>query len=140
MQIKKWQIVSSLVIFLLAVSGFSWWRIYLYPKQTLFQAGKIAENFRSMEKIFPSRAITKSTNPYKLQENFRELNVSYKFGGKNYAMPDLLDRTSTTGILVVKNDVIVYERYFRGNSAIARNTSWSMAKSFISYIPLVMEG
>jgi CubicO group peptidase (beta-lactamase class C family) len=47
-------------------------------------------------------------------------------------MPDLLDRTFTTGILVVKNDAIVYEQYFLGNSASARNTSWSIAKSFIS--------
>ena len=132
MFIKKWQLVSSLVVLLLAASGFCWWKLYLYPKQTLFQTGKIAENFRSMENIFPSRPIAKSTNPYKLQENIRELNVSYKFGGKNYAMPDLLDRTFTTGILVVKNDAIVYEQYFRGNSASARNTSWSIAKSFIS--------
>ncbi|WP_425215771.1 serine hydrolase domain-containing protein [Tumidithrix helvetica] len=47
-------------------------------------------------------------------------------------MAEILDRTSTTGILVLKNDVIVYEKYFRGNSANARNTSWSMAKSFMS--------
>jgi CubicO group peptidase (beta-lactamase class C family) len=47
-------------------------------------------------------------------------------------MPDLLDRTFTTGILVVKNDAIVYEQYFQGNLASARNTSWSIAKSFIS--------
>ena len=90
-----------------------------------------------MESIFPSKTIAKSTNPYKPQENIRELNVSYKFGGKNYAMSDLLDRTFTTGILVVKNDAIVYEQYFRGNSAIARNTSWSIAKSFISALRIL---
>jgi Ni,Fe-hydrogenase I cytochrome b subunit len=48
MFIKKWQLVSSLVILLLAASGFCWWKLYLYPKQTLFQTGKIAENFRSI--------------------------------------------------------------------------------------------
>ena len=47
-------------------------------------------------------------------------------------MSELLDRTSITGFLVVKNDVIVYEYYIPGNTADARNTSWSMAKSFIS--------
>ncbi|MBD2179316.1 hypothetical protein H6F42_20540 [Pseudanabaena sp. FACHB-1998] len=98
MLIKKWQLISSFVVLLLAASGFCWWKFYLYPKQTLFQPRKIAENFRSMETIFPSRPIAKSTQPYKLQENISELNISYKFNGKNYAMPDLLDRTFTTGI------------------------------------------
>jgi len=113
MFIKKWQLVSSLVVLLLTASGFCWWKFYLHPKQTLFQSGKIAENFSSMESIFPSKTIAKSTNPFKLQEKIRELNVSYKFGGKTYTMPDLLDRTFTTGILVVKNDAIVYEQIFK---------------------------
>ena len=132
MKIKKWHIFSGLVVFLMAASGLGLWRVYLYPKQHLFEKEKIAENFRSMESIFPSKPIAKSSIPYKLRENMRELNVSYKFGGKSHQMSEMLDRTSTTGILVVKNDVIVYENYFRGNSANARNTSWSMAKSFIS--------
>ncbi|MFZ4555950.1 MAG: serine hydrolase domain-containing protein [Pseudanabaena sp.] len=132
MKIKKWHIFSGLVVFLMAASGLGLWRVYLYPKQNLFAPSKIAENFRSMESIFPSKPIAKSSTPYKLRENIRELNVSYKFGGKSHQMSEMLDRTSTTGILVVKNDVIVYEHYFRGNTANARNTSWSMAKSFIS--------
>jgi CubicO group peptidase (beta-lactamase class C family) len=131
-KIKKWHIFSGLVVFLMAASGLGLWRFYLYPKQNLFAPSKIAENFRSMESIFPSKPIAKSSTPYKLRENIRELNVSYKFGGKSHQMSEMLDRTSTTGILVVKNDVIVYEHYFRGNTANARNTSWSMAKSFIS--------
>ena len=132
MKIKKWHIFSGLVVFLMAASGLGLWRVYLYPKQNLFAKEKISKNFRSMESIFPSKPIAKSSIPYKLRENMRELNVSYKFGGKSHQMSEMLDRTSTTGILVVKNDVIVYENYFRGNSANARNTSWSMAKSFIS--------
>ena len=132
MKIKKWHIFSSLIVLLIASSGLGLWRFYLYPKQNLFDPTKIAENFRSMESIFPSKPISKSSNPYKLKENIRELNVSYKFGSKNHQMDEMLDRTFTTGLLVLKNDTIVYEQYFRGNSATARNTSWSMAKSFIS--------
>ena len=132
MKVKKWHIFSGLVVFLMAASGLGLWRVYLYPKQNLFAKEKISKNFRSMESIFPSKPIAKSSTPYKLRKNIRELNVSYKFGDKNHQMSEMLDRTSTTGILVVKNDVIVYEHYFRGNTADARNTSWSMAKSFIS--------
>lgn len=132
MKIKKRYIISGFVIFAIAASGISFWTFYFEPKLTMFRADKIAKNFRSMESIFPSRLIARSSTPLKLKENIRELNITYKFKGKQYQMPELLERTATTGILVIKNDAIAYEKYFKGNSVNARNTSWSMAKSFIS--------
>jgi len=43
-----------------------------------------------------------------------------------------LDETITTNFLVVKEDTIVYERYFRGNTKDSKATSMSVAKSFTS--------
>jgi CubicO group peptidase (beta-lactamase class C family) len=130
---KHWQYkLAAFVLLLFSISGLSLWWFYLYPKQNLFQKGKIAENFRSMERIFPSKAIAKSITPYAIPEKLQELNIRYSFQGKDYVMAELLEQTATTGFLVIKDDAIVYEKYFQGNSASARNTSWSMAKSFTS--------
>lgn len=131
MELWKFKLFVFTLLFL-PISGFSLWWFYLYPKQNLFQKEKIAENFRSMEHIFPSKAIAKSTTPHPIPEKLQEFNVRFDFQGKEYVMSELLEQTATTGFLVIKNDVIVYEKYFQENSTSDKNTSWSVAKSFTS--------
>jgi CubicO group peptidase (beta-lactamase class C family) len=60
------------------------------------------------------------------------LNDTYLFKGETKSVEKFLDETVTTGFLVVKNDSIVSERYFRGDSESSLNTSMSVAKSFVS--------
>jgi CubicO group peptidase (beta-lactamase class C family) len=117
---------------LIGIVSFAIWQIYLYPKLSLFDSDKRAKNFRNMQRIFPNKVIRASVKPYILNKNIRDLNISYKFKGQNYKMEELLRKTETTGIIVVKNDLVIYEKYFQGNSALDKNTSWSMAKSFTS--------
>jgi Beta-lactamase len=129
--------ISSVCAFL-----FSTWQIYLYPKLSLFNFEKRAKKFRNMQSIFPSKQIKSSVKPYFLKENIRTLNISYEFQGRSYVMEELLRKTETTGILVIKNNSIVFEKYFQGNSTSDKNTSWSMAKSFTSALIgiAIMEG
>ena len=47
-------------------------------------------------------------------------------------MVALLDDTWTTGLVVLKEGVIVCEEYFRGNDEASQVISWSVAKSFVS--------
>ena len=122
-------LVSASIV---CASLLSAWQLYLEPKLSLFDPNKRAENFHHMGKIFPNKRIRSSATPYSLKENLRSLDIFYEFKGQYYAMRKLLKKTDTTGILVLKNDTIVYEKYFQGNSALDKNTSWSLAKSFIS--------
>lgn len=108
------------------------WRFYLEPKLTMFDEERRVENFRNMKKLFPSKPILASPQPYHFPENLRPVNVSYSFLGETREMPELLERIATTGLLIIKNDVIVFEKYFLGNSKTSKSTSWSVAKAFIS--------
>jgi CubicO group peptidase (beta-lactamase class C family) len=122
----------SISLGLIAIVSFTIWQIYFYPKLSLFDLDKRAKNFRNMQSIFPSKVISSSGKPYILRKNIRNIDISYKFKDRIYKMEEFLKKTETTGIIVVKNDSVVYEKYFQGNSALDKNTSWSMAKSFTS--------
>jgi CubicO group peptidase (beta-lactamase class C family) len=76
--------------------------------------------------------IKSSDIPYHFKEEVRDLDVFYKFNKKHNKMSELLERTETNGIIVVKDNKIIYEKYFQGNTHLDKNTSWSLAKSFTS--------
>ncbi len=108
------------------------WKFYFEPKFTLFDDNKRVINFRNMNQVFPSKIIHCSQKSYQFKENFLDLNISYDFQGETRKMSDFLQRLKTTGFLLVKNDVIVYEKYFKGYTNTNKITSWSVAKAFIS--------
>jgi CubicO group peptidase (beta-lactamase class C family) len=132
---KDYKKISRSIIALISAMGaclLSTWQFYLYPKVSLFDPDKRSKNFRNMENIFPSKLIKSSDIPYHLTKEVRDLDVFYKFNNKHYKMSELLERTETNGIIVVKDNKIVYEKYFQGNTHLDKNTSWSLAKSFTS--------
>jgi len=121
-------LISTSILLLLIC----FWYFYLFPKNELFNPKKIVNNFRNMQRIFPVNHITRSPQPYQLPEKLIDLKITYKFNGETQEMSEFLQRSGTTGILVIKNDIIVYEKYFQGNSSTDLVTSWSIAKSIIS--------
>ncbi|NES75483.1 MULTISPECIES: serine hydrolase [Okeania] len=127
-------IINFILIFIVPLIATSLiiWRFYLEPKITMFDDDKRVNNFRNMDRVFPSKIIYRSTQPYNFQENLYNLNTSYQFQGETRTMKDFLQRTGNTGFLIVKNDVIVYEKYSQGYTKNDKKTSWSVAKSFIS--------
>ncbi len=122
------------LIFILPLFGIGLiiWHYYLEPKLTMFDEERRVENFRNMKKLFPSKPILASSQPYHFQENLIPLNVSYSFLGENRQMWKFLERIATTGLLIIKDDVIVCEKYFLGNTKSTKSTSWSVAKAFTS--------
>jgi CubicO group peptidase (beta-lactamase class C family) len=48
------------------------------------------------------------------------------------SLENYLDASGTTAFLVIRNDKVLYERYFNGYNEHSLNTSFSMAKSFAS--------
>jgi CubicO group peptidase (beta-lactamase class C family) len=123
----------ALIFFLpLLAIGLVIWHYYLEPKLTMFDEDRRVENFRNMQKLFPNKPILASSQPYQFKENLMPVNVSYSFLGEVRQMWKFLERISTTGLLVIKDDVIVCEKYFLGNTKTSKSTSWSVAKSFTS--------
>lgn len=99
---------------------------------TLIDESKRIENFRHIDRIYPVEVIEKAEKPFKFQKDPTDLDISFTFRGQSQTLSDFLDKTITTNFLVVKDDAIVYERYFRGNDANSLATSMSVAKSFTS--------
>ena len=103
------------------------WQIH-----TFFDEDKRIERFRHLERIMPVRHIRRSGPTYDFERDMRELNTAYDYNGENRSVAEFLDHTVTTGLLVVKDDRIVAERYFHGNTEDSLNTSMSVVKSFVS--------
>jgi hypothetical protein len=55
-----------IVLLLIIIIGISIYWSYIAPKLGLFEDGRRAKNFRSMQKIFPAKVIHRSDNPYTL--------------------------------------------------------------------------
>ncbi|WP_462251691.1 serine hydrolase domain-containing protein [Ekhidna sp.] len=105
----------------------------LYHVLTLFDEDKIAENFRSMDKHFPMKRMNPSFNPFYYGiGNQIELPETFTYQSKEFSTDSFLIGSKTTGLLILKNDEIVYEKYFLGNTPSTKNISWSMAKSFVA--------
>jgi CubicO group peptidase (beta-lactamase class C family) len=102
-------------------------------RRAMLAPGKRALAFRSMDTVFPYHVISRGSGPvFKLPRAERALDVTYVWQGKRHKLADLLKRTDTQGILVIKDGKIVYERYFGGANDTSKFTSWSVAKSFTS--------
>ncbi|PUA36221.1 hypothetical protein C8Z91_27675 [Paenibacillus elgii] len=101
---------------------------------TLFDRKKIVQNFRSMDKVFPSRTIQHDKqNVFRFKKDLHKLpNFTYTYNGESRQFKDLLARTVTTGLLIIEDDKILVENYYLGNTQKSLNTSWSISKSFTS--------
>jgi CubicO group peptidase (beta-lactamase class C family) len=91
--------------------------------------------FKNIEKLMPARKINKSSNPYPLGEKLQDLSdITYELEGKTYRMADYMERFNTVGLLVLKNEKIVFEQYRNGNDQESRWISFSVTKSVSSML------
>jgi len=94
----------------------------------------------TMYKYYPSRTLYKSTNPFKIPNISKNLIIpqkaSFNYNGKNISFQKYLKNTETVAFLLIKNDTILFEKYFssEGKSYDTNSifTSFSVAKSFVS--------
>lgn len=90
------------------------------------------EAYRTMDQVFPSREIPASHSPVDLPRNLQPLKIQYTYNGKVRTLDDYARDYDITGLMVVKDGEVVFEQYWRGETAEDRHTSWSVAKSFIA--------
>lgn len=88
-------------------------------------------------KIFPSRPLHKSSAPFHFIEAVQDENAEKRITIENYAhekmdMKTFLEKSPTVAFLVIRNDSLLYERYFRDYEAGSPVASFSMAKSYVS--------
>lgn len=89
--------------------------------------------FRNMDAIFPIKVVERADKPFHFKEAPQDLNgVEYEWQGSKSTVEAFLEKTITTAFVVVKDDAIVFEKYYLGNTHASNATSMSVAKSFIS--------
>lgn len=93
----------------------------------------IEDTFINMDAYFDKTDVASSPNPfsYPKKENVA-LPESFEAKGQEFITMDYLDSSYTQGFLVIQDDTIVYENYWRGMDEQTRHISWSMAKSVVS--------
>ena len=118
--------------------GYAGWKAVGPPasvayRQPIFEPEHMAQGFRTMSELFPSRTISRGERVSMLEESPRDFSsLSFRAGGKDYRFADLLEPNKTQGLLILHRGRIAYEAYFGDAHAGSRFTSWSVAKSFNS--------
>lgn len=123
--------IAALAVLILA--AFLWLRQSPYwAGITLFSESQRVENFRAMDRVFPARPVPRGEDTWAFDRAPAALPETYTFGGESRDLAAFLDRTETTGLLVVHRGAITHEDYRQDADETSPFTSWSMAKSVLS--------
>jgi len=91
------------------------------------------QTFRNIDRLFPTRTVKHGTYVYPLPKSSASLEgVEFSSGGKKYDLFDYVSLNRVSGLLVLKNKKIAFERYELGNTETTRWMSMSMVKSMSS--------
>jgi CubicO group peptidase (beta-lactamase class C family) len=87
---------------------------------------------RSFDEIFPHRVIHAPEAPQALERAEAPIDALYDWNGKRKLVETFIEQASVTGLLVMKNGVIVHERYRLGAAADSRFTTFSLAGGVVA--------
>jgi CubicO group peptidase (beta-lactamase class C family) len=98
------------------------------------------EIFHNLDTVYsyrywPERKLTASPNPFSFAVDTSQeplVQEAFQSGPKISDLDAFLDKTDTQAFLVIQDDNLIYERYFKGQQRDSIVTSFSVAKSFMS--------
>jgi CubicO group peptidase (beta-lactamase class C family) len=127
------------------LTGFAWLVLLLasgglraddYPvgtRSSMWGDPYMIGSYRHWDEIYPVRVVPRAGPVSELPRAAEPVRIeSFESDGKTIALEDYLARARTTGLLVLKDGEIVYERYLLGADERSRFTSMSVAKSIVS--------
>lgn len=106
----------------------------VYQYANTFKPDVIDANFRSLYKIYPSIRVEHSGEVSPLPVAIQALPETYVYKGETRRIADWLEKTQTTGFMVLKDGAVIHEQYERGNTAQTQSIAMSMSKSMISFL------
>lgn len=123
-----------MTVLLMAIGAAMWglWSSYFEPKLLLFSPERRVGNFANMDKVFPASHVPASTAPLQFEKQLKQIVDNYQYDYRIHSVRDFIERSSSTGLLVIKDGKIVHEWYIDGYDASTTITSFSVAKSFVS--------
>ena len=121
------------VLFGGAFVAFNWTSIKrLQTVNTLFDEDKIVQNFSNMDKAFLHQQLAASPTPFIFPKTPKPLPENVTINGQERKLEKLLVDLDTTGLVILKDGVIIHESYGKGTAQTDLRISWSVAKSFMS--------
>jgi CubicO group peptidase (beta-lactamase class C family) len=139
-RLKRWSIgIVGVLILVVVVAVAVFWKDIQEIRGAMdyantFDPDTIVENFRSLYKKYPSTTVKRSGPVYELPEKHRKLPETYVYEGETKKISDWIKHTDTTGLIVIKDGVVVFENYYDGNEKSTLSISMSVAKSFVSFL------
>jgi CubicO group peptidase (beta-lactamase class C family) len=86
--------------------------------------------FRNIDRLFPTRLVARGETVSELPRSDRPLDdFSYTVGDQAYDLYDVLSLNRVSGLLIVRNGEIQFEKYLLGNDEHTRWMSMSVVKS-----------
>lgn len=105
----------------------------LYTSLNSFKDENLAHTFQHTPEIQPTKKISKGTETFEfVKEDNAILADGFRFEDTFYSSEKFMNDTKTSAMLVIKDDVIKYEKYFFGGNEDTLFSSNSMGKSFVS--------
>ncbi len=102
-----------------------------YELATFYDTEKITENFRTSAGKFP-HSVIKASEKWDFARSEQAIPLSYEYDGKTKDLTAFLEKTGTTGLLVIKDDSILFEEYYQDEKASDKHNMFSVTKSFVS--------
>jgi CubicO group peptidase (beta-lactamase class C family) len=91
-------------------------------------------DYSHYDALWPSHPVVKSTEPSPLRRADQEITLSYSYQAASHTLDDYLQRNPATGLLIARDDTILFEHYQYGRTDRDRLLSQSMAKTVTSML------
>lgn len=105
----------------------------IYTSLNSFKPENLSYTFQNTKLIQPTTSISPSDKPFYFKENLNfSLPTHFYFKNKEYDTYNFIKNTETTALLIIKNDTIRYEKYYKDGNKNTNFSSNSIGKSFIS--------
>ena len=98
------------------------------PYEPKFRVGA----FSHFDELFPTRRIKRASTPWAFK--YERADIRYFYRNTRSSLTDYLSRNPVTGLLIAKDDRILFEAYQYGRTDRDRLISQSMAKSIIGIL------
>ena len=97
------------------------------------QLGKLVGSYSHFDEIYPSRRVGRARSPWQFKRA-PEPSITYSFGTETLSIADYLKRNPVTGLLIARDDTILYEHYQYARTDSHRFVSQSMAKTLVAML------
>jgi CubicO group peptidase (beta-lactamase class C family) len=86
--------------------------------------------FRNIDRLFPTRTVRRGANVSQIPVHLLPMDdFAFETGGKRYDLYDVLSMNRVTGLLIIQDGAIRFEKYLLGNDEATRWMSMSVVKS-----------